>query len=99
MNPSSRRAAVVGALLLLAIAPATHAAPFAYITEAGAFNLKVIDTATRGVVADIVVGSRPAAVAINAAGTRAYVVNQGEGTVSVIDTATNRVAATIEVGA
>ena len=86
------------ALAVLATAPGL-AAPFAYVTEAGASNVKVIDTADLRVVANIAVGASPTSVAINADGTRTYVVNSDAGTVSVIDTTTNGVAATIAVGA
>ena len=98
MRKSSPLTALVGGLLIVAMAQGSEAAPFAYITESGAANVKVIDIADHRVVADIPVGRLPGAVAINRAGTRAYVVNFAENTVSVIDTASHRVTATIPVG-
>jgi YVTN family beta-propeller protein len=60
--------------------------------------VSVIDTATNTVVATVVVGNNPDAVAITPDGDFAYVANFGSNTVSVIDTATNTVAATVPVG-
>jgi YVTN family beta-propeller protein len=75
-----------------------QAAPFAYIAEALADNVSVIDTATHRVVAKIPVGRSPMSVGIDPAGTRVYVANNGADTVSVIDATTNTVIASIAVG-
>jgi YVTN family beta-propeller protein len=55
-----------------------------------------IDPATHAVVAQIPVGSAPAAVAIT--GPDAWVTNSGEGTVSRVSTVTNRAVEKIQVG-
>ena len=55
----------------------------------------MIDTATNSVIGNpIAVGTWPAGVAVNPAGTRAYVANVGSATVSVIRTDTNTVVET-----
>ncbi|HET9579097.1 MAG TPA: YncE family protein [Usitatibacter sp.] len=89
------RAGVAAAALCAA---AAGAAPFAYITETGIDNVRVIDTATGAVVANVSVGFVPFGIAVNPAGTRAYVTNAFDDNVSVIDAAANRVVATIAVG-
>ena len=86
---------LAGALVLLAAAFASGAAPLAYIAESGGSTVAVFDTATNRVVASVPVGRGPRGVAVNLQGTRAYAGNSGDSTVSVIDTATNRVIATI----
>src|SRR6185436_6107103 len=50
------RTPLAHALFLLAAAQAAQAAPFAYITEMGARNVKVIDTVDDTVIANIAVG-------------------------------------------
>jgi YVTN family beta-propeller protein len=50
------------------------------------------------VTAMVTVGSNPAGVSVNPAGTRVYVANSNSGNVSVIDTAANAIAATVAVG-
>ncbi len=83
------------ALLVLAfqsIPGAAVAAPFAYVTNAGAGTVSVVDTATDVVIpSGIPVGSLPEQVAAKPDGTLVYVTNAGSGTVSVIATATNTV--------
>ena len=94
-------AAVV--LLSLAFQPTPNvafAAPFAYVTNAGAGTVSVVDAATNLVsISGIPVGSLPEQVAAKPDGTLVYVTNTGSGTVSVITTATNTVLTTIPVGA
>jgi YVTN family beta-propeller protein/VCBS repeat-containing protein len=70
----------------------------AYVANRTDNTVTVIDTTTNGVVTTIAVGTAPAAVAVNPAGTRAYVANSGAGTVSVINISTNAVIATVKVG-
>jgi YVTN family beta-propeller protein len=70
----------------------------AYVTNATASTVEVIDTATRDFTTSISVGTSPFSLAINPAGTRVYVTNFSANTVSVIDTSTNSVIATIDVG-
>ena len=70
----------------------------AYVANHSSNDVSVIDTATNTVVATVVVGASPIAVAPTADGKYVYVTNEDSGTVSVIDTATNTVAATIAVG-
>ena len=74
---------------------AAHAAPFAYITNGGSNDVSVIDIATNTVVATVPVGTEPAGIAINSAGTRIYVANISSNSVSVIDAASNTVVATV----
>ena len=71
-----------------------EAKPFAYVTNAGANSVSVIDTATNTVVATVPVGFSPTGVAITPDGTRVYVSGIP---VTVIDTATNTVVATLPV--
>ncbi|HET9579096.1 MAG TPA: YncE family protein, partial [Usitatibacter sp.] len=59
--------------LAVALAKPAIAAPFAYITETGHGNVRVIDTATNATVASIDAGLAPFGIAVNAAGTRVYV--------------------------
>src|SRR3990167_4402835 len=84
--------------LLMFLPSFALAAPFAYITNEGNNNVSVIDIATNTVTATVGVGSTPAGMAVNPAGTRAYVTNWGSNSVSVIDTGTNTVTATVSVG-
>ena len=63
----------------------------AYVTNANANTVSVIDTATNTVSATVAVGSVPFGIAITPDGTKAYVTNANADTVSVIDTATNTV--------
>ena len=82
--------------LFLLVAPAAHAAPFAYIANSGSNNVSVVDTATDTVITTIpVVGSQPYGVAANSAGTRVYISYSVNGGVSVIDTAANTVIGTV----
>jgi YVTN family beta-propeller protein len=72
-----------------------EAKPFAYVTHFLSNTVSVIDTATNIVVATVLVGLRPAGVAITPDGTHAYVTNAGDHTVSVIETATNTLVASV----
>lgn len=72
------------------------AAPFAYVADANASRVIVIDTAGPSVSGPpITVGSWPLDILINPAGTRAYVANGYGSSISVIDTASRAVIATI----
>ena len=95
--PMRRLIAVVLGLIVL-IAPAAGAAPFAYIANSGSNNVSVVNTATNTVTATVAVGTTPFGVAVTPDGTRVYVANSGSANVSVISTATNTVTATIAVG-
>ena len=77
---------------------AAHAAPLAYVTNAGSGTVSVINTATNSVLTTVPVGVSPEQVAVSLNGLFAYVTNPGSDNVSVIDTATNTVVATILVG-
>jgi YVTN family beta-propeller protein len=68
----------------------------AYVANANANDVAVIDTATNTVTATIPAGSEPVGVLVS--GTTAFVADAGSNTVAVIDTATNTVTATIPVG-
>ena len=83
--------------IMLAAMPA-HAAPFAYITNAGDNTVLVIDSATNTVVATIPVGQDPTSIAVTPDGQFAYVANENSNSVSVIATANNSVVATVAVG-
>jgi YVTN family beta-propeller protein len=95
---SSRLCTFLGLALLVVLHGTAAAAPFAYITNAGADNVSVVDIDGNVVVATITVGSSPQGVAVDATGSRIYVGNAGSDTVSVIDGATKSVKATIPVG-
>lgn len=88
----------VAALAFSAALGWAGAAPFAYIAETGAANVRVIDTATQATVANVAVEIGPFGVAVNNAGTRVYVTNLLSDSVSVIDTTTHEVIATVGVG-
>ncbi len=61
-------------------------------------TLRVVDPASRSVLATVAVGHLPYGVALNAAGTRAFVTDWGASSVSVIDTSTDTVVRTVAVG-
>src|ERR1700730_12770628 len=84
--------------MVLLPTPGAHGTPFAYITNNGANNVSVIDTASNTVTATVAVGPNPTGVAVHPGGTRVYVANQSSNTVSVIDTSTNTISATVAVG-
>jgi YVTN family beta-propeller protein len=89
------------ALVQAGAAPTASAAPFAYMANMSSGTVSVVDAVNPEapqVVASITVGSMPADVAVNAAGTRAYVPNWNDNTLSVIDTASHSVVATVNVG-
>ena len=90
------RLLILGALF--GMGAATHAAPSAYISNAGSNTVSVINIATNAVVATVPVGTFPAGVAVNPAGAFVYVTNRDSNNVSVIDVHTNTVAATVPVG-
>ena len=95
-----RAAAVLFAGLLLSFgAPAlTQAASGrAYVTNATANTVSILDVATGTADGTIAVGARPFDVAVNPGGSRAYVANIDAHTVSVIDTAADAVVATVPV--
>ena len=85
-------------LLVVAMATAAGAAPFAYVTNADDTTVSVIDTAIDAVVATVPVPGGPYAVAVNGTGTRVYITHPFGNLVSVLDAVTNTVAATIAVG-
>jgi YVTN family beta-propeller protein len=89
------RALSLGLLGVILGSTPAEAKPFAYVTNAGANTVSVIDTATNTVVATVPVGVNPTGVAITPDGTRAYVSGIP---LSVIDTATNTEVATVLVG-
>jgi YVTN family beta-propeller protein len=70
----------------------------AYIAQINEGTVFVIDTSIHKGVALVPVGNRPAAIAVNSAGTHTYVTNDADNTVSVINTTNNTVIATVPVG-
>jgi len=74
---------------------AAHAAPFAYVTNAGEGSVSVIDIATNTVLTTVTVGVSPEQVAVSPNGHVAYVTDPGSDTVWVIATASNTVVATV----
>src|SRR5215470_3850463 len=83
--------------LLLGVATAAQATPYAYVTSSFTNDVSVVDVGTSTLVKKIAVGGSPFGVAVHPNGTRVYVANWGSDTVSVIDTAINGVVATIPV--
>jgi len=71
---------------------------FAYIPNASANTVSVINTATNEVVTTIPVGLQPECVAASPDGSRVYISNNLSNSVSVISVATNKVIAVIAVG-
>ena len=88
------------ALLGINASPASAqvCAYFAYIPNATAHTVSVIDTGNNSVIATIPVGTEALGVAVHPDGTFVYVTNQFDDTVSVIDTGSLTVVATIPVG-
>jgi YVTN family beta-propeller protein len=87
-------------LALALTAPATQAAPFAYVPNVTGGSISVIDSATDTVTSTIPI---PAiALTVNSTGSRVYAINAVAGPdsvrVHVIDTATNSVIATMPFG-
>ena len=77
-------------LWLMAYVPELQAGTFAYITNQGADNVSVLDTATGAKVATIPVGHRPAGIAVSRTDARAYVSNPESKEVSIIDRKSTR---------
>lgn len=92
-------AVVMFAASFLAGSVWAQAQTHAYIANANANLVTVIDTATNAVAGTIDVGAQPTSVAISKDGSRAYVANTGSSSLSVINTATRTVIATIPVAA
>jgi YVTN family beta-propeller protein len=69
-----------------------------YLTNGGAANVMVIDTASDNVVATIEVGQRPWNMALTKDGAKLYVANGRSDSVSVIDTVKNARIKDIPVG-
>ena len=86
--------------MILILAGAACAAPFAYVASLGVDTgtVFVIDTATDNLTAVVPVGGWPESVAVNSAGTKVYVATGFDPTVSIIDTATNTVSNTVNTG-
>jgi YVTN family beta-propeller protein len=70
-----------------------------YVTIDSSNSVAIIDTTTNSIVGSVTVGSTPAGVAVNTAGTRAYAASCDANQVTVIDTTTNTAIATVTVGA
>jgi YVTN family beta-propeller protein len=100
MTAQWRRGLALRALLLVCCAASgtAYAAPFAYITNADAGTVSVIDTATNSVVETISPLGHPVGVAVSADGTRVYVTSILSATVDVIDAFTNSVITHIPTG-
>jgi YVTN family beta-propeller protein len=69
-----------------------------YVTCEAAYSVVVVDTATRGKVAEIPVGGQPMDVTFSPDGRRAFVSNRLDDSLSVIDVVARKVVATIPVG-
>jgi len=76
---------------------AAHAAGTAYVLRLDAGVAHRLDLPSLAVGPAVAVGSLPASVAIDAAGTRAYVANQGSGSVAVLDVAANAVVGSLSL--
>lgn len=98
MNQFKKPLLLTMGLAAFACAPVVFAQPYAYVPNYTGNSVTVINTANNSITTSIPVGTAPAGVAVNAAGSRAYVVNRTSRTVSVIDTGSNTVVATIPVG-
>ncbi len=74
----------------------TDNGPFAYVTDATAGTVSVVDTTTQTVVGNpITVGTTPESVVVTPDGADVFVANGGSGTISEIATNTNAVVDTI----
>ena len=70
---------------------------FAYVANAGANTVSVLDLVYLRADRTLKVGETPIALAANPVRTEVYAVNRGSGSVSVIDATRNQIAATIPV--
>jgi len=70
----------------------------AYVADATAKTVKVVNTDTNQVVATIQVQTSPSAIALSPDGNSVWVANSGSRTVQRIDTGSNTVSATVTVG-
>jgi len=70
----------------------------AYITNAGANTISVIDVTTHALVTTIPVGQAPEWASVTPDGSKVYIANHNSDNVSVINALTNTVIATIPVG-
>ncbi len=70
---------------------------FAYVANAGANTVSVLDLVYLRADRTLKVGETPIALAVNPVRNEVYVINRGSGSVTVIDAAANRIAATIPV--
>jgi YVTN family beta-propeller protein len=70
----------------------------AYVANALAGTVAVVDLAQRTVVANVPVGAEPLGIAPSPDGTRVYVTSFQSNTLSAIDAATNRVVASVRLG-
>ena len=94
------RAILFAALGWVVSVTAAHAAPFAYIPNAGDDTVSVIDTATDTVVDTISIpGTQPRTAAVSPDGTRVYVGDLGgfSGKIHVIDARTDTVLTSVAV--
>lgn len=97
--------AITSALLAGCIGCSRHTFPdvppnyreFAYVANAGANTVSVLDLVYFRPDRTLKVGDSPMALATNPVRTEVYVVNRGSASISVIDAAANQVAATIAV--
>src|SRR5215470_8946777 len=86
-------------VIVAAAAVRAEAQTKAYVTQAGANVVPVIDTATATTVGTVPVAGGPGHVAVTADGARAYITDGAAASVSVVDTASDTVLATVPVGA
>ncbi len=70
----------------------------AYVTNTGANSVSVVNLVNDSVTSTIAVGSSPAGIAVNPAGTQVWVANELDNSVSIISTSTNTVIATLTSG-
>ena len=91
-----RARALVLALALVAL-PAAAVADEAFITDQNGDDVKVLDLATRKVVATIAIGGKPAGIAMAHDGRRAYVSSTNGKYVSAIDTDARKVVAKLNL--
>jgi YVTN family beta-propeller protein len=75
----------------------SHDGRTAYVSDWGQNTISAVDTGTKKLAQQIVVGNHPSALALNPKNDELYVADTDGDTVSVVDTATNKVTRTISL--
>ena len=89
---------VLGALIPMALAHPSAAAPFAYASNEGSASVSVIDTATDKVVKTLKFGQKPRGIAVAPDGKRLYLSDQTANALVVVDLEADKQVARVPLG-